>query len=229
MYGLFQTTFYFGYMALFSIALGILCGMAFPCLSFCSYGPYLYYSRAFLSGFLITLSTFQPPTALSWVVKGIFYGLGIENFSLKIFIPVLVWLWIRPGRAEPWKSYLQCVDGVKTHVIYWFVFSKMKLANSFMASSRVVSNRIFSISHFNNLKSFFDLKFGTVFITLLLKANVKLLNHNFRSFCVLISLPSCELAFCFCRNIRLFGYKCIRQKDLFNRENRLNIIFKIST
>ena len=26
MYGLFQTTFYFGYMALFSIALGILCG-----------------------------------------------------------------------------------------------------------------------------------------------------------------------------------------------------------
>lgn len=26
MYGLFQTTFYFGYMALFSIALGIMCG-----------------------------------------------------------------------------------------------------------------------------------------------------------------------------------------------------------
>lgn len=26
MYGLFQTTFYFGYMALFSMALGIMCG-----------------------------------------------------------------------------------------------------------------------------------------------------------------------------------------------------------
>jgi len=26
MYGLFQTTFYFGYMALFSLALGIMCG-----------------------------------------------------------------------------------------------------------------------------------------------------------------------------------------------------------
>jgi len=26
MYGFFQTTFYFGYMALFSIALGIMCG-----------------------------------------------------------------------------------------------------------------------------------------------------------------------------------------------------------
>jgi len=26
MYGLFQTSFYFGYMALFSIALGIMCG-----------------------------------------------------------------------------------------------------------------------------------------------------------------------------------------------------------
>lgn len=26
MYGLFQTAFYFGYMALFSIALGIMCG-----------------------------------------------------------------------------------------------------------------------------------------------------------------------------------------------------------
>ena len=27
MYGLFQTTFYFGYMALFSVGLGIMCGM----------------------------------------------------------------------------------------------------------------------------------------------------------------------------------------------------------
>lgn len=26
MYGLFQTTFYFGYMALFSLALGVMCG-----------------------------------------------------------------------------------------------------------------------------------------------------------------------------------------------------------
>lgn len=26
MYGLFQTTFYFGYMALFSVGLGIMCG-----------------------------------------------------------------------------------------------------------------------------------------------------------------------------------------------------------
>lgn len=26
MYGFFQTTFYFGYMALFSLALGIMCG-----------------------------------------------------------------------------------------------------------------------------------------------------------------------------------------------------------
>lgn len=26
MYGLFQTSFYFGYMALFSVALGIMCG-----------------------------------------------------------------------------------------------------------------------------------------------------------------------------------------------------------
>jgi len=26
MYGLFQTTFYFGYMAVFSVSLGILCG-----------------------------------------------------------------------------------------------------------------------------------------------------------------------------------------------------------
>jgi len=28
MYGLFQTTFYFGYMALFSLALGIMTGMS---------------------------------------------------------------------------------------------------------------------------------------------------------------------------------------------------------
>ena len=29
MYGLFQTSFYFGYMALFSLALGIMCGKTF--------------------------------------------------------------------------------------------------------------------------------------------------------------------------------------------------------
>ena len=37
MYGLFQTTFYFGYMALFSLALGIMCGEYLLLSCFCMF------------------------------------------------------------------------------------------------------------------------------------------------------------------------------------------------
>ena len=72
MYGLFQTTFYFGYMALFSIALGILCGK-------CSINS----NRVYLLRFELLGDVYQP-LLITFGIKNVFLDVITVHHRIKV-------------------------------------------------------------------------------------------------------------------------------------------------